>query len=119
MTKLRKSNGLCQTSAAASGWAGWALAHLEFGSSVNPITTRGADCAHHITASPPGFEIQAASLFIAKVHLDFAKTQSKMNAKSNPKTSDHTSVGLKYLNFRLGIETLVQLNNSSKSGQSV
>ena len=28
-------------SAAASGWAGWALAHPEFGSSVNPITTRG------------------------------------------------------------------------------
>ena len=35
---------------AASGWAGWALAHPEFGSSVNPITTRGADYAHHITA---------------------------------------------------------------------
>ena len=49
-------------SAAASGWAGWALAHPEFGSSVNPITTRGADYAHHITASPPGFEIPAASL---------------------------------------------------------
>ena len=38
-------------SAAAGGWAGWALAHPEFGSSVNPITTRGADYAHHITAS--------------------------------------------------------------------
>ena len=47
---------------AASGWAGWALAHSEFGSSVNPITTRGADYAHHITASPPGFENPAASL---------------------------------------------------------
>ena len=50
------------SSAAASGWAGWALAHPEFGSSVNPITTRGADYAHYITASPPGFEIPAASL---------------------------------------------------------
>ena len=49
-------------SAAASGWAGWALAHLEFGNSVNPITTRGADYAHHITASPPGFENPAAAL---------------------------------------------------------
>ena len=49
-------------SAAASGGAGWALAHLEFGSSVNPITTRGADYAHHITASPPGFENPAAAL---------------------------------------------------------
>ena len=47
---------------AASGWAGWALAHQEFGSSVNPFTTRGADYAHHITASPPGFENPAAAL---------------------------------------------------------
>ena len=30
-------------SAAASGWAEWALAHPEFESSVNPITTKGAD----------------------------------------------------------------------------
>ena len=51
-----------QYSAAASGWAGWALAHPEFGSSVNPITTRGADYAHHITANPPGFENPAAAL---------------------------------------------------------
>ena len=49
---------------AASGWAGWALAHPEFGSSVNPIPTRGggAEYAHHITACPPGFENLAASL---------------------------------------------------------
>ena len=53
-----------QYSAAASGWAGWALAHPEFGSSVNPITTKGADYAHHITASPPGFENPAASLLL-------------------------------------------------------
>ena len=47
---------------AASGWAGWALAHPEFGSSVNPITTRGEDYAHHITSRTPGFENPAASL---------------------------------------------------------
>ena len=58
---------------AASGWAGWALAkdklqlvlalaYLGFWTSVNPITTRGADFAHHITASPPGFENPLASL---------------------------------------------------------
>ena len=48
---------------AASGWAGWDLAHPEFGSSVNPIPTRGGgDYAHHITASPPRFENLAASL---------------------------------------------------------
>ena len=50
------------SSAAASGWAGWALAHPEFWSLVNPITTRGADYAYHITASPPGFENLAAAL---------------------------------------------------------
>ena len=47
------------------------LAHPEFGSSVNPITIRGADYAHHITASPPGFENPAASL--PKILLDFFK----------------------------------------------
>ena len=46
----------------ASGWAGWALAHPEFGSSVNPITTGGADYTHHSTASPPRFENPVASL---------------------------------------------------------
>ena len=51
-----------QSSDAASGWAEWALAHPEFGSSINPITTRGADCAHHITGSPPGFQNPAAAL---------------------------------------------------------
>ena len=40
---------------AVSGWAGWALEHPEFGSSVNPIATRVEDYAHYITASRPGF----------------------------------------------------------------
>ena len=61
--KLRKLFlHVSKSSDAASGWAEWALAHPEFGSSVNPITTRGADYAHHITASPPGFENPAAAL---------------------------------------------------------
>ena len=47
---------------AASGWAWWALAHPEFGVSVNPIPSRGADYAHCITACPPGFANLAASL---------------------------------------------------------
>ena len=47
---------------AASGWAGWALSHPEFWSSVNPIQTREADYVHHITACPPGFENLAAFL---------------------------------------------------------
>ena len=50
------------SSDAAREWAGRALAQPEFGSSVNPITTRGADYALHITACPPGFENPAASL---------------------------------------------------------
>ena len=59
---LPKPKTTTACTAAASGWAGWVLAHPEFGSSVNPITIRGADYAHHITASPPGFENPAASL---------------------------------------------------------
>ena len=54
----------------AVGRAGWALAHSEFGSSVNPIPigVRGrADYAHHITACPPGFENLTASLFETKL----------------------------------------------------
>ena len=58
---LAKSSKL-NSSDAASGWAGWSLAHQEFGSSVNPITTRGADYTHHIIASPPGFENPATPL---------------------------------------------------------
>ena len=34
-----------------------ALAHPELRSSINPIPTRGADYAHHITACSPGIEI--------------------------------------------------------------
>ena len=60
--KLEPSFSIIKDSAAASGWAGWTLAHPEFGSSVNPITTRGANYAHHSTASPPGFGIPAAAL---------------------------------------------------------
>ena len=39
---------------AASGWAGWALVNPEFGVSLNPIPTRGADYAQRITDCPPG-----------------------------------------------------------------
>ena len=45
-------------SAAASGWAGWA----NFGVQLTPLQSGGADYAHHITASPPGFENPAAAL---------------------------------------------------------
>ena len=39
--KLLHEGNMSFFSDATSGWAGWALAHPEFGSSVNPITTRG------------------------------------------------------------------------------
>ena len=48
--------------AVVSGVAGGTLAPPEFGCYVNPIPTRGADYAHHITACPPGFENLTASL---------------------------------------------------------
>ena len=46
------------SSDAASNWAGRALAHPDFGSSVNPIPTRVADYAHHIIAYTPWIENQ-------------------------------------------------------------
>ena len=48
-------------SAAASGWAGWAKAHPEFWSLVNPITTRG-QIMPPINTSTPGFEISFENL---------------------------------------------------------
>ena len=38
------------------------MSNSDAASSVNPITTRGTDYGHPITASPPGFENLAASL---------------------------------------------------------
>ena len=46
---------------AASGWAGWALAHPKFANAVNTITTRGADYATLLLAHPD-LKNQAASL---------------------------------------------------------
>ena len=39
------------------------------GSSVNPISTRGAEYAHPITASTPGFENLTASLYDLNVDI--------------------------------------------------
>ena len=47
---------------AVSGWSGWALADPEFGVSVKPISTRGANYAYHITACPPRIDNLTASL---------------------------------------------------------
>jgi hypothetical protein len=62
---VHTGNPQSYNSDAAGGWAGWALAQPEFGRSVYPIRLRGADYAHHITASPSplGFENPAASLY--------------------------------------------------------
>ena len=44
------------------GAAGGALAPPVFGQTVNPISTKGADYAHHSTTSPPGFSDLATAL---------------------------------------------------------
>ena len=41
--------------AVVPGCAGCAMAHPDFGRSVNPISTRGTDYAHLITSGTPGF----------------------------------------------------------------
>ena len=53
-----------QTSDAACGWARWALAHLEFGSSIKPISLPWGQIMPTTlhTASPSGFENPEASL---------------------------------------------------------
>ena len=51
---------------AARGGAGGAAAPPDFGRSVNPISTGGADYVHHSTTCPPGFLTLAASLEISK-----------------------------------------------------
>ena len=59
---------------AASGW--------EFGSSVHPIPTRGADYTHHIAACPPRFENIAASLvcwFVGKNLSNFVSFTWKLD----------------------------------------
>ena len=43
-------------------WVGANAVMPLVGGQVNPIKTREADYAHHITASQPGFENPAASL---------------------------------------------------------
>ena len=77
---LKSSSGM---SNASSGWAGCALAHPEFGNSVNPIPTRGADYAHHITACPPGFEILAASLLLSYLQKDANKDSATYKTVKN------------------------------------
>ena len=39
-----------------TGGAGGAMATPDFGRSVNPISTRGADVAHEIILAPPDFQ---------------------------------------------------------------
>ena len=46
------------------GCAGYALAHPDFGRSVNPISTRGTDYAHLITTGTTGFSDLPTALTI-------------------------------------------------------
>ena len=59
-----------------------AKAHPEFGSLVNPITTRRADYAHHITTSPPGFENPAASLLLHEVFKSMSSLSRLQNSQN-------------------------------------
>ena len=45
--------------------------HPVFGRTVNPISIRGADYAHHSTTSPPGFSDLATALW--GIYARFAK----------------------------------------------
>ena len=47
-----------QYSDATSGWAGWALAHSEFWSLVNPITTRGQIMPPTLLLAHPNLKTQ-------------------------------------------------------------
>ena len=49
------------------GCTGCAVAHPDFGRSVNPIPTRGTDYAHLITTGTPGFSDLPTALFYALV----------------------------------------------------
>ena len=56
--------------AVVPGCAGCAMAHPDFGRSVNPISTRGTDYAHLITSGTPGFSDLPTSLlpfFVAEI----------------------------------------------------
>ena len=53
-----------QCSDAASEWAGWALAHPEFGSSVNPIKTRGQILPTNLLLAHPELKTQRHSAII-------------------------------------------------------
>ena len=48
----------------ASGGAGGARAPPVFGRTVNPISTRGADYAHHITTGRPGLSDLPTALLL-------------------------------------------------------
>ena len=44
-----------------------------FGQTVNPISTRGADYAHHSTTSPPGFSDLGTALELNRMSSTFAR----------------------------------------------
>ena len=65
-----------------------ALAPTVFCQTVNPISTRGTDYAHHSTTSPPGFSDQAATMSIESLHL-CDNEDSKIVTESNPDENFH------------------------------
>ena len=62
----------------ARGGAG-GLGGLVFGQTVNPISTRGADYAHHSPTSPPGFSDLATALLYLKHFINHNIVQSLLH----------------------------------------
>ena len=59
---IESHGGSLEAGPSPAGGLGGALAPPVFGQSVNPISTRGANYAHHSTTSPPGFSDLATGL---------------------------------------------------------
>jgi len=81
------------------GGAGGAMAHPDFGRSVNPISTRGADYAHLITTGTPGFSDLPTALSAQETSIEISViTPSAPSAPSAPVTNlEITNPRMQYL----------------------
>ena len=102
--KPSKPKGISLYSAFVSGGAGGALAPPEFGSSLNLFQPEGADYAHHITGSTPGFgNLTTAHLTTALLYkIEEAFKGSKLNIFVNS-----------YIKFRKPISHQISSNTDN------
>ena len=80
-----------------------------FGRSVNPIPSKGADYAHHITASTPGFENLTTSLF---GNQEIRKIYQRLKSVHFKKTVARISILSKLWYFLICIESTTILKES-------